>query len=205
MIPLLRRALLLVLRRSYARFIAQLQNPAIAQQALLKELLRELAATEYGRAHGVRAGDDYQEFAARLPLVGYDRLREWVERQQQVERNVIVAERVLFYETTSGSNGAAKRIPYTRSLKESFNRMFAVWLYDLLIRGPQFETGKLFISISPAFQQKQKTARGITVGLDDDADYLNGWLRCLLKRFFVVPPAIKRLSDADDFKHALAV
>jgi hypothetical protein len=34
---------------------------------------------------------------------------------------------------------------------------------------------------------------------------LNPWMRGLLKRFFVVPPAIKRLSDADDFKHALAV
>ena len=46
MIPLLRRALPPVLRRSYARFIAQLQNPALAQQALLKELLCELAATD---------------------------------------------------------------------------------------------------------------------------------------------------------------
>src|SRR5436853_6599988 len=171
MIPLLRRALPPVLRRSYARFIAQLQNPALAQQALLKELLRELAATEYGRAHAIKGNEDYEAFAARLPLVGYDRLREWIERQQRVERNVIVAERVLFYETTSGSNGAAKPIPYTRSLKDSFNRMFAVWLYDLLVRGPRFETGKLFISISPAFQQKRKTERGITVGLDDDADY----------------------------------
>jgi GH3 auxin-responsive promoter len=205
MIPLLRRALPPVLRRSYARFIAQLQDPAIAQQALLKELLRDSAATEYGRAHGVRADDDYQEFAARLPLIRYDDIREWIERQQQTERNVIVAERVLFYETTSGSAGVAKRIPYTRSLKDSFNRMFAVWLYDLLTHGPRFETGKLFISISPTFQQKRKTERGITVGLDDDADYLNGWMRRLLKRFFVVPPAIKHLSDADDFKHALVV
>ena len=205
MIGLLRRVLPPLLRRSYARLVEPLRNPALAQSALLKELLRDAAATEYGRAHGVRAGDDYEAFAARLPLVGYDRLREWIERQQQTEGKVIVAERVLFYELTSGSNGAAKQIPYTQSLKDSFNRMFAVWLYDLLARGPRFETGKLFISISPAFQQKPKTARGVRVGLEDDAEYLNPWMRGLLKRFFVVPPAIKRLRDATDFKHALAV
>jgi len=205
MIQLLGRALPVVLRRSYARLVEQLQNPAIAQQSLLNQLLRDLAATEYGRAHAIKSSDDYETFAERLPLVGYDDIREWIDRQRQTERQVMVAEPVLFYELTSGSNGAAKPIPYTRSLKESFNRMFAVWLYDLLARGPRFETGKLFISISPAFQHNQKTERGVRVGLDEDADYLNWWMRRLLKRFFVVPPAIKRLRDATDFKHALAV
>lgn len=204
MIQLLGRALPVVLRRSYARLIAQLKNPAVAQQGLLNRLVRDLAATEYGRAHAIKSNDDYEAFAARLPLAGYDHLGQWIERQQQTERQVIVAEPVLFYELTSGSNGAAKPIPYTRSLKDSFNRMFAVWLYDLLARGPRFETGRLFISISPAFQQRPRTARGVRVGLDEDADYLNWWMRRLLKRFFVVPPAIKHLREPGDFKHALA-
>src|SRR5690349_11896697 len=181
MTRLLRQALPLVLRRSHARLIAQLQNPAFAQQILLRAILHDLAATEYGRAHGVSATDDYEAFAARLPLVRYDDIIEWMARQQQTERKVIVAERVLFYEMTSGSSSAAKPIPYTQSLKNAFNRMFAAWLYDLLAHGPRFETGKLFISISPAFQQKQKTERGVRVGLDTDADYLNGWMRGLLK------------------------
>src|SRR5262249_35821210 len=155
-----------------------------AQQRLLADLLRDLAATEYGRAHGIKSNEDYETFAARLPLVRYDDIGGWIERQQQTERNVIAAERVLFYELTSGSSGAAKSIPYTRSLKDVFNRMFAAWLYDSLAHGPRFETGKLFISISPAVRQQQKTERGIAVGLDDDADYLNGWMRSLIRRFF---------------------
>jgi GH3 auxin-responsive promoter len=205
MIQLLGRALPVVLRRSYARLVAQSQNPAVAQQRLLNRLVGDLAATEYGRAHAIKSNDDYETFAARLPLVGYDDLGQWIERQQRTERKVIAAEPVLFYEVTSGSAGAAKPIPYTRSLKESFNRMFAVWLYDLLARGPRFETGRLFISISPAFQQRPRTARGVRVGLDEDIDYLNWWMRRLLKRFFVAPPAIKRLREPADFKHALAV
>jgi hypothetical protein len=204
MTRLLGRALSLALRRPHARLVAQLQNPAAAQQGLLNRLVRDLAATEYGRAHALKSNDDYEAFAARLPLADYDQLGQWVERQQRTERRVIVAEPVLFYELTSGSAGAAKRIPYTRSLKDSFNRMFAAWLYDLLARGPRFETGRLFISVSPAFRREQRTERGVRVGLDDDADYLNWWMRRLLKRFFVAPPAIKRLREPADFKHALA-
>ena len=205
MIRLLRRTLPPVLRRSYARLVEQLQNPAVAQQALLGELLRDLAKTEYGRAHRIKSNDDYEAFAARLPLVRYDDLCEWVERQQRTERNVIVAGRVLFYEPTSGSSGAAKLIPYTRSLKSAFYHMFAVWLYDLMVHGPRFETGKFFFSISPVARREQQTARGLRIGLEDDADYLKGWMRGLLKPYVVAPPAVKRLSHADDFKHVLAV
>lgn len=202
--PLLGRLLPPLLRRSYARLTAALHDPARAQQRLLKDLLRDTAATEYGRAHGIKSNDDYETFAARLPLARYDDIGEWIVRQQQTERQVIAAERILFYELTSGSSGTAKQIPYTRSLKNVFNRMFAAWLYDLLAHGPGFETGKLFISISPVFQERPKTGRGVPVGLDDDADYLNGWMRGLIKRFFVVPASIKRVHTADAFKHALA-
>jgi GH3 auxin-responsive promoter len=205
MIRLLRRTLPPLLRRSYARLVEQLQNPAAAQQVLLADLLGDLAKTEYGRAHRIKSNDDYEAFAARLPLVRYDDLRQWVERQQQTERNVIAAGRVMFYEPTSGSSGAAKLIPYTRSLKETFHRMFAVWLYDLMAHGPRFETGKFFFSISPTFRPQQQTARGLRIGLEDDADYLKGWMRGLLKRYSVAPPTVKRLSNADHFKHVLAV
>src|SRR5215510_3067083 len=108
MIRLLGRALPLLLRRSHARLTDSLRNPTRAQQQLLEDLLRDLAATEYGRAHGIKSSDDYEAFAARLPLVRYDDIGGWIERQQQTERNVIAAERVLFYELTSGSSGAAK-------------------------------------------------------------------------------------------------
>src|ERR1700761_6983237 len=98
MIRLLRRTLPFALRRSYRRFIEQLQNPAAAQQALLKELVRDIAATKYGQSHDVKADDDYQTFAAQLPLVRYDDIDKWVERQQQTEAKAIATERVLFYE-----------------------------------------------------------------------------------------------------------
>ncbi|HSE99146.1 MAG TPA: GH3 auxin-responsive promoter family protein, partial [Blastocatellia bacterium] len=134
----------------------------------------------------------------------YDDIEEWIARQKNEEGNILVSERVLFYEKTSGSSGPAKYIPYTRSLRNSFNSMFAVWLCDLLDSGPAFETGKVFMTISPAFNREQKTGRGVRVGLEDDSEYLSEGFRQLLKPFLVLPAAIKRIQDPALFRRAVA-
>jgi len=192
------------LRPMLSAFEDQLRHPRESQQRLLKKLIASLSATEYGRALKVKAGDDYQTFAARAPIAGYDALSSWIERQRREEGSVLVAEPVLFYEKTSGSSGPAKYIPYTRGLKSSFNRMFLIWLGDLLRHGPRFETGKVWISVSPALQSPEATARGIRVGLDDDAEYLTRWMQFALKPLMALPPEISRLRDPTAFKHVLA-
>jgi hypothetical protein len=187
-----------------ARFKTDLERSGEAQRRVLAQLIGSLSATEYGRAYKVRAFDGYDDFAQKVPIVGYDDLEEWIERQKNEEGSILVSERVLFYEKTSGSSGPAKYIPYTNGLKESFNNMFAVWLCDLLDRGPAFETGKIFISISPAPVSAQKTDRGVRIGLEDDSEYLSEGLRLMLKPFLVLPASIKRLQDPVMFKRAIA-
>jgi len=187
-----------------AGFRNELRRPQEAQFRLLNKLISNLSATEYGRSHKIRADDSYDSFAAKLPCVTYDELSEWISRQQNTEGNVLLSEPVLFYEKTSGSSGAAKFIPYTRSLKASFNRMFLLWLSDLLGNGPQFRTGKVYMSVSPAFRQNQTTAHRVRVGLDDDTEYLNRWVSCLLKPFLAATPAVARIQNPESFKLALA-
>ena len=186
------------------RFVSELRRPQETQGKLLRKLIANLSATEYGRSYKIRADDDYDSFASKLPHVTYDDLVEWVSRQQNTERNVLVSEPVIFYEKTSGSSGPAKFIPYTRSLKASFNRMFLIWISDLLTNGPPFRTGKFYMSVSPAFRQNQATARGVRIGLDDDTEYLNRWAGYALKPFLAAPLTISRIQNPDDFKLVLA-
>lgn len=187
--------------RSYLKgFKSALQTPRTSQQQLLKKIIAGLAETEYGRTLKIKAGDDYESFAAKIPLQDFDELSEWIARQQQTESRVLVAEPVLFYEKTSGSSAAEKLIPYTQSLKDSFNRMFRIWLGDLLEHLPELKTGKTFISISPAFNQHQMTTQGKPIGLADDAEYLNTWARVLLNPFLVLPPSIKGLQKSSGFQ-----
>ncbi len=204
MIGMIRAPLKFMLRRSYARFKEQLASPRRVQESLLKVLIANLASTEYGRSLGVKKDDDYETFSRKAPVASYDQISDWIERQKSREGNVIVSEPVLFYEKSSGSSGPQKYIPYTSRLKASFNRMFSIWLYDLLEHGPRFETAKTFISISPAFGEGQATARAVKVGLDDDSDYLSFAMRRMLKRFLIAPASIKKLNDPSDCKRVLA-
>lgn len=201
---LLRPLLKAALRPITSRFIDDLRNSRATQGNLLNELTGKLAATEYGQSLRVKAGDDYSAFAAKVPIVSHDDINCWIERQISEESNILTADTVLFYEKTSGSSGKSKLIPYTSALKASFNRMFLIWLSDLLSHGPELKTGKLFISISPAFQDAEITARGVRVGLEDDSEYLSKWARALLKPFLVAPSEIRKLHDPDDFKHVLS-
>jgi hypothetical protein len=83
--------------------------------------------------------------------------------------------------------------------------MFLLWMADLLNHGPQFRTGKIFMSISPAFRENTSTSQGIRIGLEDDAEYLDGWMQPMLRHFLVAPPALTRLQDPQNFKRALSV
>ncbi len=205
MLKLLRPVLQPFLRSHASRFTHALQQPRESQERLLNKIISNLAQTDYGRSLNIKASDDYTSFAAKAPIVDYDDLSDWMERQKRTEKQVLVAEPVLFYEQTSGSSGGLKTIPYTQALKDSFNRMFVIWVADLFAHAPPLRSGKTFISVSPAFQQPEQTAQGRAIGISDDRDYLNGWLRGLMNRFLVVPSAIKQLRDPTDFKRALAV
>lgn len=192
------RAFGLTLGPLAAGFRRALSQPAEAQARLRSALWTQGAQTAYGRAVGLSRGED-------PPIVDYEALRPWIERQRDEGGAVCVPEAPLFWEKTSGSRGPAKYIPYTRELKRSFSRMFALWAEDLIQRGPKFQTGKLYLSISPDFGAAERTELGAQVGLEDDRDYLEGPLRLALSPFFVAPPGLSRLRDPEVFRRRLAL
>lgn len=180
------------------RFRRALRDPVRAQQALKRQIAAQQSQTAYGRHHGVRGPGDFH----RLPIADYAMLQPWIDAQRAQEDRQICAEPVLFYERTSGSSGSSKYIPYTPSLRSSFSRMFASWAYDILRHAPKLQTGKLYMSVSPRLGPAEVTATGRPIGLDDDADYLDGWMQRLL-RPFLCGPASTRFQSAAAFKHAV--
>ena len=173
------------------RFHTALADPQKAQHKVQQRLVNQLKNCEYGRQFNIGTCDDWHQ----LPIVDYDALQPWIDRST-AKQGPLTPEPILFYEPTSGSRGPVKQIPYTRSLRRSFNHLFCVWAHDLIAHGPKFSTGKLYFSISPSFSNSN--AAGIT----DDADYLDPWLRWLLKPFLVMSPPAK---TPEAFKNNLAL
>jgi hypothetical protein len=212
---LLDSALLTGVRAAFAPvargFHAATAQPQLSQERVLAELAKSCSRTEYGQEHGVRTAED---FRARLPIAAYEDLSVWIDAQQKCEQRALVADPVLFYEKTSGSTGPAKYIPYTAALRRSFTRMFAVWAHDVLTHSSDFartrsralrplKTGVLYFSISPSFAHESKTAQGVKVGMDDDADYLGPLLKRGLSHFFVSSDEAKHAPDAESWKRAV--
>ena len=174
------------------RFHAALESPQQAQKAVQQRLVKQLKACEYGQKYQINSVEDWQ----RLPIVTYEDLEPWITSELTVRTSPLTPEPVLFYESTSGSSGPRKQILYTRSLRRAFNHLFCLWAHDLITNGPGFTRGRFYFSISPSFS-KADTSQGTA----DDADYLDLWLRWLLRSFLVVVPKSK---TPEDFQNKLA-
>jgi hypothetical protein len=96
----------------------------------------------------------------------------------------------VFFETTSGSTGAKKQIPYTRSLLRSFESMFLLWAHDVLCHsGIRFRTGRIFVSISPQ----------IGAAATDDRRYLSRGVNLLLTPFLASDVSRHKAQTGDEF------
>jgi hypothetical protein len=184
------------------RFYQALDNPQSTQEFVQLDICDRLIQSEYGKSFGIRSVADWQ----RVPIVDYDKLEPWILGEQNSQRKQIplTPEPILFYEKTSGSSGAVKWIPYTRSLRKSFNQMFCVWAHDLIKNGPKFSTGRLYACISPQLDSPDSDPEN-SLSLQDDLDYLDGWLRWLLRPWLVMPEKLECLHDIHHFKHQLAL
>jgi hypothetical protein len=198
------RAYRMVYGNAYRRFIADLAAPRQAQDRLLAKLIGGLTNTDYGKRYGVAHRDRYEDFAQKLPIVSYEQLSPWIQRQRRSQRPVICPGSVAFYERTSGSSGASKQIPYTRGLQGSFVRMFLLWAYDSLEHGPRLQSGSTFLSVSPNLSPRTPADGEVAASLQDDTDYLPSLLRWLFGHYLVLPRGLRQISDPTIFKRILA-
>jgi hypothetical protein len=184
----------------YRNFLKALSNPETSQRKVQKEIFHHLLYSEYGQSLGVKTIADWSE----IPIVEYHEIENFILQQKQSKNPLLTPESILFYEKTSGSRGAGKLIPYTKSLRRSFSKMFCIWAYDLILHGPQFSTGKIYFCISPQLVEERNIGSS-PLSLQDDSEYLDGWLRLFLSPFVVSPRRLKRLSDVEEFKNKLSV
>lgn len=173
------------------KFEQGLLNPEITQKTVQKEIFDRLINSEYGKHLGIKSLEDWQN----IPVVNYEDIKQWIEPGKN---KLLTPETIIFYEKTSGSRSQAKLIPYTKSLRKSFNKMFCVWAQDLITNGPKFTTGKIYFCISPQLEENQNN-----LGLEDDSEYLDSWLRLFLSPSIIFLP--KRFKTVEQFKEKLCL
>jgi hypothetical protein len=178
---------------------------AKTQAALLRDMLRRNADTEFGRNHGFDRVATPQEFQRRVPLATYDNFANPINRIAAGAPNLLTSDPVTLLEPTSGTSRGEKLIPYTSSLRRQFQRMASAWIYDLFSRRPAVRGGRAYWSISPATMHRRRTQCGIPIGFDDDTAYLGGIERRLMHRLLAVPGSVAKLTDVAEFRYATLV
>ncbi len=175
------------------RFLSALENSQLVQYKVQKKIFNNFICSEYGKKIGIKSIEEWKQ----IPIIKYHDIENLISHQIN-KASPFTPEKILFYEKTSGSRAAAKLIPYTKSLRHSFNQMFCVWANDLITNGCEFSTGKIYFCISPQLSNSNQET------IQNDSEYLDEWLRLILSPFLVSLPKIKQIRNADEFKYELA-
>lgn len=114
------------------------------------------------------------EFRQRYPV------RKWEEQQ------LVLREPVERWEETSGSSGAKKSIPFTRTLRKQFNAAIAPWIVTLFREDPRAFAGEAYWSVSP--------------GAASDEELLGPLERRLVRAVQAVPSSVRLAADLETFR-----
>jgi hypothetical protein len=185
--------------RAFHQATASIQRQ---QKELLQSTLRENAECSYGREHRFAKIKSLEDFQQHVPICDYESLRLKIEEIASGGQGVLTSEPVLMLEPTGGSSGGSRLIPYTATLRRQFQRAIATWMHDVLSGFPGCRKGRAYWSISPEAQRPEKTAGGIRIGFDNDAEYLAGWQRWAMKRLLAVPTSVAQIRNIKNFQYA---
>ena len=118
-----------------ASFETMTQNPMSVQTKLLMELLQDNKDTEYGKKYGFADIASIEEYQDRVPLTTYDDYEDYISRMtQEGERKLLCDSDPVWYNKTSGTVGAPKKIPYTQRTRDWFHRYGLVYQSGMLYR-----------------------------------------------------------------------
>ena len=158
--------------REARAFASATRQVAATQAEVLASILRQNRDTEFGRAHHFHGIDGPHAYQQRVPLSRYEDYAQAIHRIAEGENHVLTRARVELLEPTSGTTGGEKLIPATAPLCRQFQRAVAAWVADLFHHRPGLRRGRGYWSISPVFGSPRRTAAGIPIGFENDADYL---------------------------------
>lgn len=184
--------------KEYKKFTSACNLKKVQTRYLMK-LLKQNSGTVYGRKYGFSNIQSYEDFAKQVPLTTYEDYEPYIQAAASGKEQVLTKEKIRLFELTSGSSGGKKLIPYTKTLKQEFQRGIKPWLYDIYKNIKDVDTGKSYWSITPVTAGKSYTKSGIPVGFEEDAEYFGVIEQKIMRRLFVVDGSVKFVKDMQEF------
>ena len=125
--PILTRLVNQVLSKRLSAIDFFRKNPHMVQQRQFEYLVRTLSHTLYGKQYNVGREMTFLEFQKRLPVVTYDELSPFIERDRRGEPGVLWDTPVRWFAKSSG----------TTADKSKFIPVTSTYLHHCHFRGPK--------------------------------------------------------------------
>ena len=138
------------------------------QEHWLKYLLEQGKATAYGKQYGFENICTYEDFKARVPVVGYPDLEPYMQRISDGEEDVLWPGVPIYFSKTSGTTSGSKFIPITReSMPTHIRAARNALLFHIYHTGDaRFVDGKMiFLQGSPELGRHGAIATGRLSGI----------------------------------------
>lgn len=179
-------------------------NPMEIQQSKLNSYLKNNQGTVYGKKHNFSSIKNYQEFRNQVPIIeDFSQLDSYISDISKGHTDELTAEKVKFFETTSGTSGMQKFIPYTETLLHEFRNSIAIWMHHQHKEFPNSFSGKAFWSISPPLKNDSGIQSEIPIGMESDLDYFDQESKEYLSQVLV--SSNKECNNSEEFYFNLAL
>lgn len=191
----LARPILRLIGRKYIKadekFQQQTRDLLATQLKLLFSKLQKNADTEYGRKYGFNRISTIKDFQKQLPIVEYEDIVEYIEREKQGEENILTSQKPIRFVTTSGTTGSQKYIPITLDSKKEHINSWDIWIRNLLNEHPRILLGKTISIIPPSTESY--TSAGIPISSITSLIYESQSF--LSRMFYALPKEMCHVKD----------
>jgi hypothetical protein len=189
------RLLTYPVRRQLRKFDIACQTPEVVQTALLLDILRKQANTDFGRDHKFQTVNAVADFRKNVPIAPYEYVSPYIEKVQNGNTQALLTDRrVLMFALTSGTTASRKLIPVTDAYLAAYRRGWNMWGVKMY----RDNRGRR-IAMRPIVQlggdpEEFRTPAGIPCG--NLSGYTAMVQKRLIKRMYAVPYVTGKIKDA---------
>jgi len=126
------------------------------QERILKSLIKTGSKTEFGKDHGFKKMETYEDFKKSVPVRDYEQLKSYIQKVKEGKPDILWKGKPLYFAKTSGTTSGVKYIPISKeSISNHINTARnALLCYMALSGNYSFVDGKLiFLSGSPVLDE----------------------------------------------------
>lgn len=169
-------------------------NPSESQKKLLLELITTNKNTFFGIEHSFSDIKNVSDYQRLVPLRDYEGIRKYIDKiRDNAKQNILTKEDVELFGITSGSTGAPKFVPVTKSFIEQYKDDWDIWTYFAFKDHPSMLDGKILVMVSP--EKEGYTKGGIPYG--SISGLINNNQTKTIKKFFSLPYSVYQIKDYD--------